>query len=248
VANYGSGTIAALPVRADGALDSPSAVFQDPQPTSSLARQQGPHAHCVVLDATNRFLYSCDLGADKIFIYRFDAAAGLLARNAPAAASVPAGSGPRHFAIGPGGRTAYVLDEIASTLIVFARNPDDGSLTVRQSLSTLPAGWKGENTAAEIALDATGRFLYTSNRGHDSLAEFAVAPDGGVRLAGFTPCGKGPRHFALDPSGRFLLVEDEGADAIAVFRVDADAGGLTPTGARGSAANPVCLVFGNPLP
>ena len=248
VANYGSGTVAALPVRADGSLESPQFVFQDPQPTSLNPRQREPHAHCVVLDPTNRFLYSCDLGADRVMIYRFDAAAGVLSRNVPASVSVLPGSGPRHLAIAPDGRTAYVLDEIASTLVVFDRRLDDGSLTRRQVLSTLPPQWTGSSTAAEIALDPSGKFLYTSNRGHDSIARFAIGADGSLTSVDFTPCGKDPRFFTLDPSGRFLLVGDEGSDALVVFRIDPGSGRLVPTPGRAAVANPVCLVFGNSQP
>jgi 6-phosphogluconolactonase len=248
VANYGSGTMAALPVRADGGLDSPQFVFQDPQPTSPHPRQTEPHAHCVVLDPTNQFLYSCDLGADKVMIYRFDAKAGVLSRNLPASAAVPQAYGPRHIAISRDGRRAYVLNEIASTLIAFDRRTDDGSLTERQALSTLPPGWSGKSTAAEIALDAAGRFLYTSNRGHDSIAVFALGPDGTVSSIDFTPCGKEPRFFTLSPSGRFLLVADEAGDAITVFRIDPVSGRLSPAGPPVSVANPVCIVFGNALP
>jgi len=248
VANYGSGTLAALPVREDGGLEDPAFVFQDPQPTSPLARQKEPHAHCVVLDPTNQFLYSCDLGADKVMIYRWDAKGGILARNTPASASLPQGSGPRHIAFAPDGRTAYVLDEIASKLSVFDRRLDDGSLTPRQTLSTVPDGWQGKSTAAEIQLSASGRFLYLSNRGHDSIALFAVGADGSVRLVSTTPCGKEPRFFTLDPTGKFLLVGESTADAIRVFRVDPDSGGLTPTGTRVSVSMPFTIVFGNPLP
>jgi 6-phosphogluconolactonase len=247
VANYGSGTLAALPIRADGGLEAPEFVFQDPQPTSTLVRQQEPHAHCVVLDPTNQFLYSCDLGADRVMIYRFDAAAGVLARNTPAAVPVPTGFGPRHLAFGPGGHTVYVLNEIASKLIVFDRRLGDGALTMRQTLSTLPAGWTGENTGAEIQADASGRFVYASNRGQDSIAEFAVAPDGVVSLVGTTPCGKGPRFFALDPTGKFMLVAEQLGSAIRVFRVDPASGTLTPTATRVPVSMPVTIVFGNPL-
>jgi 6-phosphogluconolactonase len=248
VANYGSGTMAALPVRADGGLDSPLFVFQDPQPTSPHPRQTEPHAHCVVLDPTNQFLYSCDLGADKVMIYRFDAQAGVLSRNRPAAVAVPQASGPRHIALSRDGRRAYVLNEIASTLIVFDRRPEDGSLAQRQALSTLPAGWSGQSTAAEIALDASGRFLYTSNRGHDSIAVFALASDGSVRPIDFTPCGKQPRFFTIDPGGNFLLTADQAGDAIAVFRIDPVSGRLSAAGRPVPVANPVCIVFGKPLP
>jgi len=248
VANYGSGTMAALPIRPDGSLESPEFVFQDPQPSSPLARQKEPHAHCVVLDQTNQFLYSCDLGADKVMIYRFDAKSGTLARNMPASASLPPGSGPRHIALGQGGRTAYVLDEIAAKLSVFDRRPEDGSLTARQTLSTLPEGWKGQGTGAEIQVAASGRFLYTSNRGHDSIALFAIGPDGSVRFGGTTPCGKEPRFFTIDPSGKFLLVAGAGANAIQVFGIDPGSGGLSPTGIEVAVSQPFTIVFGNPLP
>jgi 6-phosphogluconolactonase len=248
VANYGSGTMAALPVRADGGLDSPQFVFQDPQPSSPHPRQTEPHAHCVVLDGTNHFLYSCDLGGDAVMSYRFDAAAGTLSRNLPPATRVPQASGPRHLALSRDGRHAYVLNEIASTLIVCDRSTDDGSLAPRPAISTLPPGWTGQSTAAEIALDASGRFLYTSNRGHDSIASFAIGPDGSARPVDFTPCGKEPRFFTIDPSGNFLLVADQAGDAITLFRIDPATGRLTPSGPPVAVANPVCIVFGNPLP
>ena len=248
VANYGSGTLAALPIRADGGLEAPEFVFQDPQPTSTLARQQEPHAHCVVLDPTNRFLYSCDLGADRVMIYRFDAAAGVLTRATPASASLPTGFGPRHLAFGPDGRAVYVLNEIASKLVVFDRRLEDGALTLRQTLATVGADWTAANTGAEIQTDAAGRFVYTSNRGQDSIAQFAVAADGAVRLVGTTPCGKGPRYFTLDPTGKFLLACEQGGSAIRVFRVDPSSGALSPTAIRVPVSMPVTIVFGNRLP
>jgi 6-phosphogluconolactonase len=253
VANYGSGTVAALPVRSDGGLEPPEFVFQDPQPDSKNPRQAEPHAHSVALDRTDKFLYSCDLGADKVMMYRFDAAAGTLVRNSPAFIAVPPGSGPRHIAIGAGGGQAFVLNEIASTLLVYDRRLDDGSLLLRQSLSTFPAGWHGQSTAAEIEISNSGgnqygQFVYTSNRGHDSIALFAPGPDRNYHLVETTPCGKEPRFFTFLPGGKFLLVANQGGDTIREFSVDPTSGQLTPTQVQVSASQPVCIVFGYPAP
>ncbi|HVW22829.1 MAG TPA: lactonase family protein [Opitutaceae bacterium] len=248
VADYGSGTMAILPIRDDGGLEGPSFVFQDPQPTSPLERQREPHAHGIAFDPSNRFAYCCDLGADKVMIYRIDPAAGQVARADPPSAALPQGFGPRHLAISRDGRQAYVLCEIASKLVVFDRSPSDGSLAQREVVSTVPDGWKGVNTAAEIQLDAAGRFLYTSNRGQDSIATFALGRDGGARLVGTTPCGREPRYFCLDPSGRFLLVANQGADTVRVFSVDPATGRLAATATKVSASMPVTIVFGRPQP
>lgn len=248
VSDYGSGTLAALPIGPDGALQSPAYVFQDPQPHSSNPRQQNPHAHAAYVDPSDRFLYCCDLGADRVMIYRFDAAAGSLVRNTPDSVEVPVGSGPRHLSFSPDGGRVYLANEIASTLIVFDRNPDDGSLTPRQTLSTLPPGWHGTNTAAEIQTAPSGRFVYVSNRGDDTIAVFAVGRDGSLSLAEAVPCGREPRCFTLDPAGTHLLALDQGGDAIRVFRVDPATGRLTDTGHRATADMPVTLVFGHQLP
>lgn len=244
VANFGSGTMAMLPVNADGSLEPPSFVFQDPEPEPASGHPEGPHAHCVAVDPSDRFVYSCDLGADKVMIYRLDAARGVLTRNQPPFFAGAPRQGPRHIAIGRDGRMLYVVNETASTVAAYARNPDDGSLAPKGApVSTLPAGWKGHSICAEIALHPSGRFLYVSNRGNDSIAGFAVGADGRLRFLGVTPCGKTPRHFAIDPTGRFLLAEAQDANSIRVFRVNEASGALADTGHRASVVMPTCLVF-----
>lgn len=243
VSNYSGSSVAVLPIGADGRLGPASSVVPHTGRGPNAARQSQAHAHGIYLDAANRFAYAPDLGADRVVIYAYDATAG---RVAPHGAGVLApGDGPRHLALDRDERHAFVLNELSNTITVFDLDRHAGAMTATQTVTTLPAGFTGENTTAEIELSRDGRFLYASNRGHDSIAVFAVHADSG-RLSprGHVPAGgKVPRHFAIDPTGRWMLVAHQESGSISVFARNPETGALAATGARIDVARPVSLLF-----
>jgi 6-phosphogluconolactonase len=247
VANYGGGSVAVLPIREGGALGEASAFAQHGGTVADPKRQGGPHAHSINLDAANRFAVAADLGLDRLLVYRFDAENGSLTPNDPPFARVAPRSGPRHFAFHPYGRHAYVINEISCTVTAFDYDPARGTLTEIQTVSTLPEGEpvrKGYSTA-HVEVHPSGRFLYGSNRGHDSIAIFTIA-EGTGRLspAGHQPTGgKTPRNFGVDPSGSFLLAANQGTGNVVVFRIDPRTGGLQPNGQAAEVPAPVCVKF-----
>ena len=249
VANYVGGNVAVLPVLKGGELGKAVEVEQGSGSGPVRERQESPHAHCVLLDASNRHAYACDLGADKVMGYDFDARRGTLTPNARASVSLKPGAGPRHLTFDRAGRHAYVLNELDSTVTAFARAPRSGALRELKTYSILPADFKGENTGADIHLTPDGRFLYCSNRGHDSIAAFRVnARAGSLTPAGHTPTGgKTPRNFAVDPTGRFLLVANQRSDSVVTFRIDSSTGALQPTGHAAEVPSPVCLKLTAPF-
>ena len=244
-ANYGSGSIAALPVLGDGKLGEASARIQHTGSSVNPQRQKGPHAHFITTDPANRFVLACDLGLDKVLVYRFDPGKGTLTANDPPAADVEPGSGPRHLAFHPNGRFAYLISEIGSAFTAFSYDAKAGVLKELQTVSTLPPDYKGANGCAEVQVHPSGRFLYGSNRGHDSIVVFAIEPKTGkLTLVEHQPSqGKTPRYIGLDPSGKWLLAENQDSNNIVVFRVDGKTGRLTPTGEVVQAPSPVCGVF-----
>ena len=245
VANYMGGSVAVLPIRPDGSLREAAAFIQHTGSSLNKQRQEGPHAHGVYLDSQNRLAAVADLGLDKVLIYRFDPRRGSLAANEPPFGSVKPGAGPRHFAFHRNGRFAYVNNEMASTVTAFAWDGKKGTLNELQTLPTLPEGFAGDNSTAELELHPTGRFLYVSNRGHDSIAVFAVDQrEGRLRFVEHRGTqGKTPRSFGIDPSGQFLLAANQGGDTIVVFRIDHRTGRLTPAGHVGEVGKPVCIKF-----
>jgi 6-phosphogluconolactonase len=249
VANYSGGSVAVLPVQKGGGLSKAADVKQDSGSGPNRERQEGPHAHCVVLDPSNRHAYSCDLGADKVLTYDFDSRRGKLTPGAQPFVSLKPGAGPRHLTFDRAGRFAYVLSELASTVTAFARERATGALRELNTYPLLPADFRGENTGADIHLTPDGRFLYCSNRGHDSIALFRVeARTGALDAEGHTPTGgKTPRNFAVDPTGRFLLVANQRSDSVVTFRVDPSTGALTPTGHAAEIPSPVCLKLTAPF-
>jgi len=244
--NYSSGSVAVMPITPDGRLKPSSQVIQHEGSSINPRRQQGPHAHSVTIDPTNTYAYICDLGMDKVMIYRLDLANGKLLPN-PAQnwVRVPAGSGPRHFAFTPDQRFAYAINELDSTMNGFAFNPADGSLKDVCRLPTLPDGWEGTTHCADVHVHPSGRFLYGSNRGHDSIAIYAIDEQSGqlTSLGHTSTQGKTPRNFAIDPTGQWLLAANQDTDDIFVFAIDQQTGALTPTGQSVSASMPVCLTF-----
>jgi 6-phosphogluconolactonase len=247
VANYGSGSIAALPIRADGSLGEAATTVQHTGSSVNPQRQAGPHAHFIAPSPDNRFAFACDLGLDHVQIYQLDAANAKLGTNRPPFASVAPGSGPRHFVFSPDGNFIYVISEMKLTITTFTYDAKTGAMAELQSLSTLPADYAAtdKDSAAEIAVHPTGRFIYASNRGHDSIAVFTVDRKSG-KLAPVqheSTQGKMPRHFAIDPTGRWLLAENQNSDSVVVFSIDAVTGRLKPTGQTVTVGSPVCAVF-----
>ena len=245
VANYTGGNIAVFPIENDGRLGPRSAFVQHAGSSVNKDRQAGPHAHEIQSSNDNQFVLTADLGLDELLVYRFDQKSGSLAPNDPAFAKIGAGSGPRHFAIAPSGKFVYLVNELSSTVTVFAYSAGSGKLTEQQTISTLAAGFKGENTTAEIEVDGIGKFLYVSNRGDDSIAVFGIDPSSGkLSFVERVPTGgKTPRHFALDPTGRWLFAANQDSNTITVVRVDPSNGHLTATSQMLQVATPVCVVF-----
>lgn len=245
VANYSGGSVALLPLDGGGRLLPASDFAQHEGSSIHPDRQQRPFAHSVNFDAAGRFLFAADLGADRIFVYRYEPETGAIPPNDPPAVALAPGAGPRHFAFHPSGRFAYAVNELDNTVTAFAYDAEGGRLTPLHSVDTLPAGFEGDNTTAEVRVHPSGRFLYASNRGHDSIAVFAIDPDTGMlRAAGHTPTGgRTPRNFNLDPSGRFLLAANQQTDNVVVFRIGETDGSLTPTGQSVDVPTPVCVLF-----
>jgi 6-phosphogluconolactonase len=250
VANYTSGNVVVFPIGADGKLGAATAnVHDEGKLGPNKERQEGPHAHWIETSAGNRFAYVSDLGLDKVLIYKFDPASGALANPDSAqqkffSATLPPGAGPRHLTFSRNGNFMYVLGELRSAVTVFA---NDGRESYReiQTISALPQGFSGRNDAAEIAIHPNGRFLYSTNRGQDSIALFHIdIATGKLTAAGdFSVQGKEPRHFAIDPSGNYLLAENQLSDKIVTFRIDQKTGALTATGHTVQVSSPVCIAF-----
>ncbi len=243
VANYGGGSASVLPIQADGRLGAATDVVQHKGSGTNPQRQEGPHAHSINLDKSNRHAVVADLGLDKVFIYRYDEAKGKLPPNDPPFVALPPGSGPRHFAFHPNGYNAYVINELNSTVTAFTYDAGRGALTILQTLSTLPPGVKVTNYPAEVQVHPSGKFLYGSNRGHDSIAVFAIDPQTGkLRPAGHQGQGiKTPRNFGIDPTGKYLIVANQDSNSLVVFRIDPSTGELKPTGTVVEVPRPVCV-------
>ena len=244
-ANYSSGTVAMLPILADGKLGEPCCTIQHRGKGPNPSRQEGPHAHSITPDPATGWLYACDLGLDQVLVYRAEASSLLPA--APPALCTHAGAGPRHLAFHPNGRWLYVVNELDSTVSVFTRAAAAeafGTAEV-QSLSTLPAGTTVTSWCADIHVHPSGRFVYASNRGHDSIAVFAVNPaDGRLTALGCDSVqGKTPRNFALDPAGRWLLAANQDSNTITVFALAETTGRLSSSGRAVPVPKPVCLLL-----
>ena len=247
VANYGSGSIASLPIQTGGKLCEAAMTIQHTGSSVNPTHQAGPHAHFIVPSPDNRFALTCDLGLDKVLVYPLDAAAAKLATNNPSFGTVAPGAGPRHLAFSTDGKFVYVINEMKLTITVFTYDAKTAAMTEVQTLSTLPVDYAAteKDSCAEIAVRPSGKFLYGSNRGHDSIAGFTVdAKTGKLTLVqNESTQGKTPRHFAIDPSGRWLLAENQNSDSVVVFAIDAVTGKLKPTGQTITVGLPVCAVF-----
>ena len=245
VANFMSGSVCVLPAREDGSLGEASDFLQHQGSGIDPARQAGPHAHSVTLDLANRFAFVPDLGLDKLMVYRLDPRRGMLEPNVVPWFKVKPGAGPRHLAFHPSGRYAYVIDELDSTMTVFAYDAERGRLNELQRISTLPTDFQGTSYCADVHVSPSGRFVYGSNRGHDSIAAFTVDDaTGRLSYIGYEPTlGRTPRNFAIDPSGTFLLAANQDTDSIVTFRIDRQTGKLAPTGDAVSVSMPVCVLL-----
>jgi 6-phosphogluconolactonase len=245
VANYASGSVAILPIQDDGHVGEATDVIQHPGATRDPDQPGYPHAHSITPSPDNRFALAPDLGLDRIFVYRLDASAGRLLPNNPPWAAVKPGSGPRHLVFHPKRPFVYVINELGHTVILFAWNASSGTLQEVQTTSTLPADFHGENACADVHITPSGRFLYGSNRGHDSIAIFAVEESAGTlsRVGHQPTLGKCPRNFAIDPTGVWLLAANQDTDSIVVFRIDPVTGRLSPNGRAATVSKPVCLKF-----
>ena len=245
VANYGAGNFATYPLEADGSIGKTFHVISSQGTGPNAERQEGPHGHSVNFAPDNRHMLATDLGTDSVLISAFDAAAGTLDPAVPPRVAVRPGSGPRHLVLSRDGKYCYVINEIDSTIDAYQYDTETGNLTPMQHVSTLPAGFSGENTTAEIALHPSGKFVYGSNRGHDSIAVFAVdEKTGQLSLVEITKTGgRTPRGFALDPKGRYLFAANQDSDNVTMFRVSPKTGKLTAMRTTLSVKTPVSLLF-----
>ena len=245
VANYSSGSTAVFPISEDGSLGEATGFAQHQGKSVHPRRQKGPHAHEVVFSPDNRFLLAPDLGLDQVLVYRFDAGTGKIEPNDPPFARLAPGSGPRHLAFHPVKPWVYVINELSSKVTAFHWDAARGALEEFQTVSTLPEGFEGENTTAEIAVHPSGRFLYGSNRGHDSIAVFQIDQENGTLsgLATFSTRGEWPRNFSLDPEGKFLLAANQRSDSVSIYRIDPATGHLEALGQPLPLPAPVCVLF-----
>ena len=245
VANYNGGSVVVFPIGKDGRLGRQTAFVQNAGSSVNPERQAGPHAHFIQVTPDNRFAITADLGLDKLLVHRFDAKTGSLTPGNPGFAAVDPGAGPRHVAFAPSGKFVYVVNELVSTVTVFAYKPGPGTLHRIQTIPTLPKKFAGKGTAAEIVVDGKGRFLYVSNRGHDSIAVFSIDPDNGnlKSLEWVASGGKTPRNFAIDPTGQWLFAANQDSNNINLLRIDQRSGRLTPADWSLTVISPVCIRF-----
>lgn len=245
VANYGSGSVAVLPVAADGKLGEPSDVVQHTGTGVPPSRQRGPHAHCITMDTANKFVFVCDLGLDKVMTYRLDAQQGKLSPHDPAFTALKPGSGPRHMVFRPDGKFAYVINETSSTMTAFAYDAQAGALKELQTISTLPGYYEGRNSCAEVGIHPSGKYLYASNRGNNTVVLFGVDAANGTLeyIEEQGTGGKTPRHFGIEPSAKHLVIANQDSDTLLACRIDSGNGRLKPSGVFAEAPTPVCAKF-----
>jgi 6-phosphogluconolactonase len=246
VANFASGSVCVLPIAEDGSLRDASCVIQHEGSSVDPKRQAGPHAHAVEIDAANRFAFVPELGLDKVMIYAFDAPSGRLAPNPKQPwIKVAPGAGPRQLVMHPNGRFAFLINELNSTMTAYGYDAADGVLTELQTLPTLPPDFAGHSTCAEVQISPDGRFLYGSNRGHDSIAIFAVDSETGMlsTVDHESTRGKIPRNFVVSPSGDFVIAANQDTGNLVSFRRDRATGKLTATGQIAEAGTPICVKF-----
>jgi 6-phosphogluconolactonase len=244
VANYTGGNVSVFPLRSDGTLGMVAEVKQH-EGSGPKEQQKGPHAHCVIFDRTERFALAADLGIDKVMIYRVERATGKLSPATQPFAELKAGAGPRHLSFHPSGKFLYVISELDSTMSAFNYNEREGMLTAIDTVSTLPGDFSGTSYCADVHVSPSGKFLYGSNRGHNSIVVFSIDQSSGklTLVEHVSTEGNWPRNFTIDPTGDFLLVANQRSDNVVVFSIDASTGRLKPTGVNEQIPSPVCLRF-----
>lgn len=243
VANYSGGNVSTTKIARNGSLGKQASLVQHAGSSVNEQRQKEPHAHSINLDAANRFAVAADLGTDELLVYSFNSRSGKL--RSASTTKLSAGSGPRHFAFHPNGKHAYAINELLSTLSVLEYDSEAGKLTEIQTITTLPRDFKGKSFTAEVRVSANGKFVYGSNRGHDSIAVFRINPDHSLTLVQIEKIGgKTPRNFTLDPTGNFLLAAGQSTNDIHVFKIDPALGKLTKTEHAIDVPSPVCIRFG----
>jgi 6-phosphogluconolactonase len=245
VANYAGGSFASFPVQADGRLGEAASFFQLTGSGPDKTRQEAAHGHSVVLTKNNKFMLGGDLGTDKVMIYKLDPATAKITPNTPPYASIKPGSGPRHLVISPDQKHVYVLSEMASTITTFTFNPDTAEMKDINTISTLPEDFKGQSTTAEIMIDSKGKYLYASNRGHDSIAVFSLDPKTALpsRIQVVSSGGSIPRAFVLDPSGNYIVAGNQKTNNVQVLKIDHATGKLSPVGDKVDVGAPVTFAF-----
>jgi 6-phosphogluconolactonase len=245
IVNYGSGSTVAFPLNTDGRLGEASAFIQHHGSSIDKRRQQGPHAHSLNLSFDNRFAIVADLGLDEVIVYKYDTAAGSLAPNDPPFIKLKPGGGPRHFAWHPKGKFGYAINEMGSAVTALSWDAKRGVFKDLQTISTLPPDFKGVNNCAEVQVHKSGKFVYGSNRGHNSIAVFSVDQGKGTltSVEQVLTQGKTPRNFRMDPTGAYLLAANMDSDSVVVFKVDQKTGKLTPNGQKIEVGQPVCIKF-----
>ncbi len=245
VANYGSGSASVVPIKLNGSLAEPTGFVQHTGSSINPRRQTEPHAHSINISPDNRFAFVADLGIDKVMIYRLDIKKGTIVNNYPPYAKLKLGAGPRHFSFHPNGNFAYVINELDCTVTAFAYEPTSGILSYIQTIPTLPEDFDGHNSCAEIRVHPNGKFLYGSNRGHNSIAVYRIDSTKGTltSVEHETADINTPRNFNIDPTGKFCLVANQGSNSVVVFQINQNTGALEPTGHKISIARPVCIRF-----
>lgn len=243
VANYGGGSVAALPIGTDGRLAEASDFVQHQGSSVNPRRQSEPHAHAIMIDRSNSYAFAPDLGLDKILIYQLDLEKGKLTPNTQPWARVHPGAGPRHLDFHPNGKYAYVINELDSTFTAFRYDENKGVLTEIQTISTLPDDFEGNSHCADVHVHPSGKFLYGSNRGHDSIAICAIDDETGMlsSIGWESTQGQTPRNFCLNPDGTLLLAANQQTSNIVTFAINTDTGELSATGNVAEVPNPVCL-------
>ena len=243
-ANYGGGSLASFPLNADGSLREHASFIQHTGFSVNPERQKEPHAHSVNFSPDNRFVFACDLGLDRVLTYDLDPARATLTPHEPPVAQLAPGTGPRHLAWSPDGKYAFVNGEMLSTVNSLRYEAGKGILGAGRTAATLPADFKGSSSTAEVRVHPNGKFVYVSNRGHDSIAVFRTDGKGGLALVEHVSTqGKTPRNFNLDPTGKFLWAANQSSDSIFIYRVNAATGQLTGTGQQLAVGAPVCVRF-----
>ncbi|MBL6764531.1 MAG: lactonase family protein [Verrucomicrobiae bacterium] len=245
VANYGGGSVACFPINVSGVISKATGFVQHTGSSVNPRRQKEPHAHSINVSPDNRFAIAADLGIDKLLVYRFNPNNGSLGPNEPAFTRLAPGAGPRHFAFHPSGRFAYVINELHCTVTAFVYDAEKGTLTERQTISTLDVPLQKGFSTAEVQVHPSGRFLYGSNRGHDSIAVFEINAGSGTlqRIQVASSGGTTPRNFGIDPTGNYLITANQNSDNLVVHRINQQSGRLTPTGNEAPVPSPVCVKF-----